>query len=130
MTLYLLLPFLILCSSLVANFVDGNAAHSTEPRADRGTTDIRVNFTLRRIQGGIEDNFCNVGVDIAGNITVEVFYRVRDGASVVGNWKRSLQTISSGILSIVPTLHLLGPQCVPSSCMHVYYTQGLVGDLL
>ena len=89
MTLYLLLPFLIiLCPSLVANFVDGN----TEPLADRRTSNIRVNFTLRRIQG-IGDDFCNVGVDIPGNITLEVFYRVRDGASVVGNWK-SLQKIS------------------------------------
>ena len=126
MTLYLLLPFLIiLCPSLVANFVDSNAVHSIEPRADLGTSDyIRVNFTLRRRQG-IEDDFCNDGVDIPGNITLEVFYRVRDGASVVGNWK-SLQTkVDIGMYQ----LYILGPRCLSSCCMHVYYTQGLIGDL-
>ena len=91
MSFSLLLPFpviLVICPFLVS-FVGGAAV---ELQADT----VLVNFTLQRVQSGVEDRFCNEGVDIPGNITLEVFYRVRDGASEVGDWKY-LQRISLGI---------------------------------
>jgi hypothetical protein len=72
---------------------------AVELQADTAT--VLVNFTLKRVQSGVEDRFCNEGVDIPGNITLEVFYRVRDGASEVGDWKY-LQRISLGIQHNVP----------------------------
>ena len=56
---------------------------------------MQVNFTLMRVADGTEDRFCNEGVDIQGNITLEVFYRVRDAANVVGAWEYQ-QTLSLG----------------------------------
>jgi hypothetical protein len=94
MSFRLLLPFpvilVIICPFLVS-FVGGAAVRAVELQADTAT--VLVNFTLKRVQSGVEDRFCNEGVDIPGNITLEVFYRVRDGASEVGDWKY-LQRIS------------------------------------
>lgn len=60
---------------------------------------IQVNFTLQRVfkSAGefVEGDFCNEGLDRPNNVTLELFFRVRDSDGEAGEWQH-LQTISSG----------------------------------
>lgn len=99
--------FLCLLLSCVAQAIglqpfrtkDDARSRHTRSTADGGAT-LQVNFTLQRVfeigdpPKRITDEFCSVGMDRADNITLEVFYLVREIPNSV--WKH-FQTITSGI---------------------------------
>lgn len=100
MALRFLLPLLLCAAQAIGlqpfRTKDEIVAKSRHIRSSAGT--LQVNFTLQRVLISPEDEFCNIGMDRPGNITLEVFYLVRETAALppTSHWKHS-QTITAGI---------------------------------
>lgn len=92
------LLLLLLCAAQAIGLQPFRTKDEVDPRSRRirsSADTLQVNFTLRRVLISPEDDLCSVGMDRPGNITLEVFYLVRETAAT-SDWKH-FQTITSGI---------------------------------
>ena len=90
---YLFLFSVCLTTVLAVPYRDVDDSHLRRQRSIGNGNTVRVDFTVVRGKPS-NDAFCDHGLDIPGNITIDTFYRERAVGGSVGDWTRLQQNSS------------------------------------